>query len=194
MGNGGTSSTPPRVVIFSRGVTVDGHSSLPDSLQLVQVSSAYEAAAEVLCAPSLALVIELGALTRRHLGLLEVARGLDLEMIGVGALPAGMSAADLSGVRLVAAEALGESLRRLVEDDAPAGAPEAIVASAPPEAPAAQPVRLAPAKVPDEQRPDRPPRAGWQSESGPPVRKDAAETAPPLLTPDEIRALLEDQP
>jgi len=119
MGNGGTPSAPLRVVIFSRAGMVDGWGALGGAFEPLRVSSAYEAAAEVLSAPTLALVIDLAALTGRHLRVLEIARSMDVEMIGFGEVPAGMSSAELSGVRLVAPQAVGESLRRLAEAESP---------------------------------------------------------------------------
>jgi hypothetical protein len=152
----------------------------------VTVSSAYEAAAELLCAPTLALVIELGSLSRRHLRLLETARRMDVEMIGVGNIPAGIPTAALSGVRLVSPDALSESLNRLVRQEAGPGA-EAV------EAPAAPQARLAPAKRPAEEQAEPPQTADWQSEPQPAPQEKRPEAPPALLTPEELKALLEDE-
>ncbi|HUS46578.1 MAG TPA: hypothetical protein VM098_00550 [Phycisphaerae bacterium] len=175
---------------------MNGRASLPEQVKCVLVSSAYEAAAEVLCAPTVALVIELGCLTSRHLRLLQIARAMDVEMIGVGLLPGGMSAADFSGVRLVAVEELAESLRRLVDGQAPArsAAGDSLAAAPPPERPDRPPVRLAPAKQPPEGRDESEKSADWQGEPPPPRREDSTTAPSSLLTREELDALLEDQP
>ena len=183
METGGKSSAPVRVVILARGGAVDGQGSPGDSVQFVRAGSAYEAAAEILSGPTLALVMDLSALTRRHLRLLEIARRMEVEMIGVGRLPAGMSTDELSGVRLLAPEALGASLRRLLGAQAAAGDAERPPSAVRPAAPGRQGKQRAGAE------------AGADRETG----REAAPRAPagegrsPLLTPEELRALLEDE-
>jgi hypothetical protein len=76
--------------------------------RVVRVASPYEAAAELLAAPAAALLIDLRALPVRHLRLLEIARDLSVEVLAFGPLPAGMTSDDLSGVRLLSRQALGE--------------------------------------------------------------------------------------
>lgn len=162
----------------------------------MRVFSAYEAAAEVLSAPILALVIELGAMTRRHLRLLEIARRMDVQMIGVGQFPAGMSAGDLSGIRLVASGALGELIAGLAgkETQAPAAADAPAEAAAAPQGQPAPAVMLAPAKRAAKRPPADEQVGQWQSEPPPPKDEKAADSPQGLLTPEELRALLEDEP
>lgn len=95
---------------------------------LARTESGYEAAAELLAAPAAALVVDLRLLAGKHLRLLEIARSLDVEVLAVGSLPIGMTAEDLSGVRLIARrdlpgllQALARSPRR---DEAMGGFPD----------------------------------------------------------------------
>ena len=123
-----------RIIILSR----DGEFLLPASQHLdpdakcIQADNGYEAAAELLAGPALALVIDLSVLTQTHQKLLHVARHVGAEVLGVGTFPSEFSADDLSGMRLIAREELPRSL-------------QAIVARAKAEAPEAT-HRLAPAK------------------------------------------------
>lgn len=87
--------------------------------QTVCVSGAYEAAAELLAAQEagagrLALVVDLGLLWPRHLGLLQIARKLDAEMLAFGTAVAGLDAEPLAGLRLVSRAALPEALAEFV--------------------------------------------------------------------------------
>ncbi|MDY6913489.1 MAG: hypothetical protein SVT52_03415 [Planctomycetota bacterium] len=166
----------------------------------VHVSSAYEAAAELLAAPTAAMVVDLQMLSLRHLRLLKIAREMDVEVLAVGSLPAGLTAEQLSGVRLVSIDDLPNVLTRLART--PDARPEAAV-----EAPAqkaekttpepAQPPRvvLTPAKKPTADKPKRPPRKP-QALTGDGPKKQAE---PPtlstedVLTPEELAALLEDE-
>ena len=100
----GKASEMLRVVILShraelaRSVLKD----LPtDRLECVRVCSPYEAAAELLAAPSLALLIDLRMMGLKHVRLIEIARQMKVRMLGVGPLPIGMSAEDFSGVKLL---------------------------------------------------------------------------------------------
>jgi hypothetical protein len=88
--------------------------------ETVCVSGAYEAAAELLAAREagagrLALVVDLGLLWPRHLGLLEVARKLDAEMLAFGTAVAGLDAEQLAGLRLVSRAALAEALAQFAQ-------------------------------------------------------------------------------
>ncbi len=102
-----------RIVILAG----DGEFSLPHAGSLgkgaeyVRAGSGYEAAAELLASPAVALVIDLSLLTERHRGLLRVARETGTDVLGVGELPAGCSAEDLRGVRLISPEDLPSILR-----------------------------------------------------------------------------------
>ena len=131
-----------RVVLLSRDPSPG--TELPSSepaLQLVPVRSAYEAAAEILAAPTLALVIDLGAMPRRHLRLIQVARQMEVEMLAFGRLLPDLSTEDISGVRLISRRDLSEALHRLA---APAKASAAPEVPPPPERPAVPAEKTAP--------------------------------------------------
>jgi hypothetical protein len=86
-------------------------------LALTCVPTAYEAAAELLASPTLAMVVDLRALGSRHARLLEIARQLGVEMLAVGPIPAWAGEEALSTVRIVSRMDLPAALRRLVEMD-----------------------------------------------------------------------------
>jgi hypothetical protein len=125
-----------RVIIFTRDVRLSqsGGAGVKFAAHYVYVESGYEAAAEILAEPALALVIDLSCLTPPHRKLLRVAREAGVEVFGVGSLPAGMSAEDLSGVRLISTGDLPDLLARTAESPAA-------------RRPAQPTVRLAPAKA-----------------------------------------------
>jgi hypothetical protein len=126
-----------RVVVLAR----DGKLIPPDPRTLglnvvfVRAEGGYEAAAELLSRPAMALLIDLPHLTLPHRKLLHVARQLGVEVLGVGAFPTGLSAGDLSGMRLISTDDLPSELRNLLQR----------AESAPPAATAPKPdVRLTP--------------------------------------------------
>ncbi len=165
MSDGRKALAGPRVVILCREIAGREIGAVPDDIACVRVHTAYEAAAELLAEPAAAVVVELGALTRRHLRLLEIARQTGTEMLGVGAVPAGLTTADLSGIRLVAPELLAESLLRQAQP-APAPAEPAEAAKRPAEArpetpPEAPPAALTPAKRPLVEPPEPTPVGRW---------------------------------
>jgi len=81
--------------------------------QILCVDTAYEAASEILVAPTAALVIDLCLLGQEQLGLLGVAREMGTEILAIGSIPTGLSAEDLSGVRLTAKSDLSSALDSL---------------------------------------------------------------------------------
>ena len=114
-------------------------------VELVRLHSGYEAAAEILAAPVAALVIDFRAMARPHPGLLDIARRMNVEMFAVGALPAQLSADDLSRVRLISRADLAGQIAQLAAASAPppaAAAPEPPAAAA--EAPRPEPVGATP--------------------------------------------------
>lgn len=117
--DGGTNSTrgsvrDARVVVLSQDASLAWLTDSPGArVVLAHVRSGYEAAAELLAAPAAALVVEMRLLGARHVSLLEIARDLDVEVLGVGSLPIGMTAEDLSGVRLIARGDLARAVRAL---------------------------------------------------------------------------------
>ena len=133
----------------------------------IRVASPYEAAAEMLAAPVSVLLADLRSLSRRHLRLLEIARELDVEILAVGTLPSGLTAEQLSGVRLLSMRDLPAAIARVsspAEEAAPVTGERV---------PAAHPVRLTPAKPQAEE----------------PAEIDSNDLGK-LLTPEEIAALL----
>jgi hypothetical protein len=113
--------------------------------ETVCVSGAYEAAAELLAARQagaapLALVVDLGLLWPRHLGLLQVARKLEAEMLAFGTAVAGLDAEQLAGLRLVSRASLPEALAQFARRQ---GQPVHAEEPAPPEdfAPIEEPMR-----------------------------------------------------
>jgi hypothetical protein len=98
--------------------------SLQAAYECIPVASGYEAAAELLAEPALALVVDLSVLTADHAELLDIARDCGVEILGVGSFSAGLSAADFRGIRSVTPGRIGDTLAAL----------------------AGRPIRLAPAK------------------------------------------------
>jgi len=199
-------STPrPRVVILSReGAAITSMlADVQPRPRCSVVATAYEAAAELLARPAAAIVIDMRAISRRHIRLLVIARQLEVEMLALGAIPLGMTSDDLSGARLVAMRDLSSAVQRL---------------SAPPEAPvvpleAVEPVQLTPAKKPAKSKPARRAaqadatmetsgrqrkkkrsRSSSKSKKSSP-KADADDNVTPLaslLSPEELSALLDD--
>lgn len=98
---------------------------------LARAPSGYEAAAELLAARAEALVVDLRLLGGKHLRLLEIARTQGVEILAVGSLPIGMTAEDLSGVRLISRRDLGGALAALARSSGGGGAGQAIAPEAP---------------------------------------------------------------
>ncbi len=175
----------PRIVVFSRGRATDPHElgKAMSPAQVIAAPSAYEAAAEVLAAPTAALVVDLSLLEPRHTRLITIARRAGAEVLAVGSGGVGIDAEALSGARLVAKGQLVAELKRLMqsagesipsrpatgEDEPKAGSPDA--ESAVKQAPAS--IRPVPQKAELLKQPTDP--AG-------------------LLTPEELAALLEKMP
>jgi len=122
-----------RVVILAR----DGELASPNpqtlglNVTFVRAEGGYEAAAELLAHPAMALLIDLPCLTPRHRKLLHVARQLGVEVLGVGAFPPGLSAGDLSGMRLISMNDLPATLRAIAPPPPPVAAAKPSVAVAP---------------------------------------------------------------
>ena len=222
MDGSGTVFSGPRVVVFSRDPALGGAelAGLAGAPAPVRVSSAYEAAAEILADPPAALVIDLRALTARHVRLLEIARSRQVHMLAVGALPSGLTADDLNGVRLTARSDHADTVRRLAAE----GRPEARAPAAPAEADVGAPPAdgahagryvppaldrvlsidevaqlLAPSEPPSE--PADAPLAdteGTYVPEPPPPQPQAGRAAPiqpeDLLSPGELADLLGDEP
>jgi len=87
-------------------------------LEVVVVTSCYEAAAEILAEPALALVLELRAFDPRHGRLLEIAGQMGLNIFGIGAAGR-LDSEQLSGVKLIARKDLMDELLHLLGGDDP---------------------------------------------------------------------------
>lgn len=194
-----TGPVPARTVLLAREGGAVG--AMPEGC--VRVSSPYEAAAELLCAPTAVLVVELWLLSRRHLPLLALAREMEVDVLGVGALPADLTADELAGVRLTSANELAHevarSARRWAETPPespeprsphPAAGREA-AASASPEPPPDQAEDGAEAGFwrSERERPEPAPEPEPRDEKG---EEESSHHARHLLSPEELAALLED--
>jgi len=145
------SESEARIVVLSQDSSLawspDGRGA---GVVCVHAPSGYEAAAELLAAATTALVVDLRLLAGRHLRLLELARDLHVEVFAVGSLPIGMTAEDLSGVRLMARGDLPAAVRALAHLPLPAAADGPSHEDRPIEpAEAARAVQLTSAKSPE---------------------------------------------
>lgn len=184
--SGSDNSPRVRVVALSR----QGSLRVVAGLELVTCISAYEAAAEILAAPASALVVDLGDLLPRHMGLLDLARRRGLEMFAFGSGQLPLSAEDLNGLRLVSLSELPMALECLLPS------PPARPAELDPPGKCAE-ATLAPAKSqPDElvEIDSLQVAVQWNA---PPPQPDTPQARPELpsalLSPEELSALLEDQ-
>lgn len=178
MDAGGKSAPAVRVVVLSRDTAlawIGRACSEAQRMRIVSAPSAFEAAAEILAEPTAALLIDFRAMGHQDIRLLGIARQMDVALLGIGTLPGGFSTDELSGVRLVSRKDLPAALARIAAEQL---------------APAKPPVRLTPAKKPKPltTAPDRP-----QDQSQPTDPNDAP-PAGGLLSPEELSALLEDEP
>jgi len=117
MGRQRTSNDVWRVILLSHDNAIAEEISARQAdgeIGCIRVASGYEAAAELLVEPAVALVIDFSAMAGRHVQLLEIARELRVAVLGVGELPSRVSAAQLSGVQLISRADLGDALERLI--------------------------------------------------------------------------------
>jgi cell division septation protein DedD len=161
-----------------------GQDELPElAATIYRVGSPYEAAAEMLRRNVAALVVELPALPRRHLRLLEIARRHAIPVLAYGPLGPATSTEQLHGVQLVARSSLGPAIQQHL------GPPAAVkaVADSPHGQPPARPQPAPPAPTTADEPADAQPPT-------PAPRAAAAEDASSLLSPEELAALLENEP
>ena len=206
----GVRANRSRVVVLSRDPALGLRlaDACAPGVEMVRVPSGYEAGAEILAAPTAAMVVDFRAMARGDTGLLTVARRMGVELFGVGPLPARMSAEDLSRLRLLS---LADLPAAIAERTAPSEEPPPPV-----EAPPAEPVPVEPKKARRRKRkakrskeppaqekqqpaPQEPPPAGetgQPAEAPPPAEPTPAAPQTPrdLLTPEELAALLKDEP
>jgi hypothetical protein len=199
----------------------------PATVECIRVQSAYEAAAEMIAAPTMAVVIDLRLMNPRHLRLLQIARERGVEMLAVGGIPSGLTAEDLSGVRLTAradlkavldgllaeqtaraslapleeGQYVAEGPPRPAEREPAPSAPAADAGGPPaPRRPAASPAE--PAEAAGERTaaptsaatPRPPPGAPAAPAEKAPFPAPQARSPRTVLTPDELAALMEDEP
>jgi hypothetical protein len=208
----------PRVVTLSAESFRAALADLVPAVECVPVASPYEAAAEMIAAPAMAIVIDLRLMAPRHLRLLQIARQRGAEVLGVGGIPAGLTAEDLGGVRLIARADLKAALQAVLkaregryEGAAPTDGKRTALVPARPDGRAASPsnghVATRPADPPrphlDEQAPPRAqaPAPRRQAPSAPPAQQPPPaprhEQNPDprgILSEEEMAALLEDEP
>jgi len=137
-------------------------------LECVCVAGAYEVAAEVLAAPTDAVVLDMSLLTSAQVGLLEVVRTMDIPILAFGTLRSGLGAEQLRQAlsELVSAERVEAPSAAEAENLTPQELGEYRVESAP-----ASPVEREDTVTP----------------------KEAPSIPADLLTPEELSALLEDE-
>lgn len=125
-----TSSPRPRAVVLSRDAEFVARvrKTCGDDVDAIAVPSGYQAAAEILDAGAAVLVVDFRSLGKAHVRLLDVARSRGVELLCVGAIPAGITAANLNRVRLATEEDVAGALAgvlprqpraRQAEDDRP---------------------------------------------------------------------------
>jgi hypothetical protein len=164
----------------------------------VRVTSPYEAAAELLAEPPIAVVIDLRCLTPGDLPLIEMTRQRSLEVLAVGSVPAGMTTTDLSGVRLSTRDHLSALLDGLAVSSPSGGqvpvSSQAVGGESPELSSLARSIREASRAG----RKAAPPPAEQKAKAKAKVKTKATNEPPDdspdeLLTSAELAALLEDE-
>lgn len=190
--------------------------SWPLSVELVAVASGYEAAAQLLCQPAEALLVDLSRLPAPHVPLLELAGRLHVPVIGFGTIMTSLPRTLLAGLHMTSqdqvAAVLEEVLAGVATPEEGAIAPPTTPQTVPPvmEPPAvAAPLTASPAAAPPLAVPRSPelaavcPPAEVAAEKPRSMPAGAIPVAraerPPgrpmeLLSPEEINALLEEKP
>lgn len=140
-------SSRQRLVIVSRDnalVRMTCQYAAGDDILCICAANCYEAAALVLSEHSQGLLLDLRCLSRKHIGLLEIARQTGVRVFGIGQLPHGVSTSDLSGLTLIARHDL-EELPRQLGPITPVRQPEAPLPAPP--VPVSKPVEPSVAEV-----------------------------------------------
>ena len=191
MAEGQAGNPAPRaVVLWPDGAVRSAVAGGGEGPECIFVASAYEAAAELIAAPALAIVIDLRLMGPRHLRLLQIARERRVEMLAVGSIPSGLTAEDLSGIRLLARADVKAALEKLLQDregryePSPAAVPAEAKQSPRAATPQAAP---SPAGAKESSSPSAPPAPESPSQA-------PADSLRNILTSGELAALLEDQP
>lgn len=184
-------TSPPagRVVVLSNDPSLRAELARP-GLDLTATPTAYQAAAEIIAEKPLVLVIDLKALSKNDLKLLDLAKTLGCPLAGVGDAPRWL---DAQGLRMFARAQASQALAEFAQ------APEPTPEPAPAEQPAQQ-AEQAGEPEPEQEfavspPPARPPQGGYQPQGDPsppePIERINPST---LLTADELSALLENEP
>lgn len=149
---------------------------LPDWAQVVVTTSGYEAAAELLVAPTSALLVDLGRISPPHKSLLAMADKLAVPIVAFGTVSATLDGDPPAHMHLVTRESAVQTLTDLLA----AGPLEPLQAEYVP----------APVATGGPARQDQPPTppAGATKPADRPTRTSE------LLTEEELKALLENQP
>jgi len=92
---------------------------LGGQVRVIAVSSAYEAAAELLSGQAGVLVADLRLIHGPHTQLLQIARARQVAMLGVGVLPAGLTGDDLAGMTLAGRADLAPSVQAAMRQHPP---------------------------------------------------------------------------
>jgi len=125
------------VVSPDEALARDLSARLGEQARVAAVSNGYEAAACLLAGGWGVLVVDLRLIRGPHTQLLVLARRRKLAVLGVGALPTGLTADDLAGVTLAGRADLEQFIRAAIGQPAPA---PAAVTPSPMSAPAQAPV------------------------------------------------------
>ncbi len=182
MDAGRTSSLRRRVVVLVRnGALADLglEESELSQLECVCVAGAYEVAAEVLAAPTDAVVLDMSLLTSAQVGLLEVVRTMDIPILAFGTLRSGLGAEQLREVRLISRDDLRQALSELVSVERVEAPSAAEAEDLTPQELGEYHVESAPASPVEKKDTVTP--------------KEAPSIPADLLTPEELSALLEDE-
>ena len=194
MGDNVKSYRGQKIIILSRDSSLAQAAQCENSTSkyhCLRVTSPYEAAAELLAEPTIAMVIDLRCLTPGDLPLIEMACQRGLEVLAVGSVPLGITTTDLSGVRLAARDHLSPMLEGLAASPLSGGqvpvSSQAPVGESPELSSLAQSIRKASHTGREAAKaPDPAPKAKADD-------KPLGDCPDELLTREELAALLEDE-
>lgn len=161
-------------------------------VECVRVASAYEAAAEILAASTGVLVVDLRLVRGGHLRLLEIARRMNVEVLAVGTVPPDLTSEDLSGVRMMARADLPEAMQRLAKP--PASKPVEQLARGSTEDFDEEDVADLLDDVPAVENVEAQPDNQEAKAADKDLKSGEAKRPLELLSPEELAALLEDEP
>lgn len=179
MNSSRTAPSPRRVVFFSPALSEGALNAFGSGLECVRPASAYEAAAELLAGPVEALVVDLHLLRPCHVRLIEIANQAGAKVLGVGSLPAWATHGQLEGLRPLGREQLVRALGLL------AGRSEV-------QAPSTEGSKQAQPSATGGSAWDRKTGQGGTYETQKAAQPKAASGPEPLLTAEELSALLGD--